>query len=134
MTDPKSVTPPVLDDDNSRRFVSGGIQGVEIAVLVLLLLVMLGQMLYTLSYSRTLRESQDALICQWQVTTQLRNAANLERQAQREIINLAGNQDLSAEERKVQGRIALKNWLDALNQADADRAAVPLCPDPRNPD
>lgn len=131
MTDPMSVTPPVLDDDNGRR---GGIRGVEIGIFVLLLVVMATQTVYLLFYSRTLRESQDALICQWQVTTQLRNAANLERQAQREVISLAGNQDLSEEERKVRGRIALQNWLDALNKADADRAAVPLCPDPRNPD
>lgn len=126
------MTPTVDDDDdNGRRWwFTGGTQGIELAVLALLLIVMVGQMAYMLSYSRDLRESQDALLCQWQVTTQLRNAANLERQAQRDMLLTVSNQDLPRKERETQGRIALNNWLIALNKADADRAAVPQCPNP----
>jgi len=132
MTDPTPRAPALDDDDlNERRWFTSGVQGIEIGVLVLLLIVMLGQSIYLLSYSKRMRESQDALICQWQVTNQLRTAANFERQAQRDMLTIVVNTDLPETQRKVQAEAALKSWLLALDKSDADRAAVPLCPDPR---
>ena len=122
-----------LDDDEPRRF--GGLQGVVVAVLALLLVVMLGQTVYLLSYGRQLRESQDALVCQWQVTQSLREAAGRERAAQRALLttnaNIYANKTLTEDERRAASQVAIKAYLDVLNRNDADRADLPLCPDPR---
>lgn len=123
---------PVPDDDDGRRL-SAGLQGIQIGVLVLLLIVMVGQSVYLLSYSKRLRESQDALICQWKVTTQLRTAANFERQAQRDMLLVVVNTELPDSERRLQAQAALRSWLLALDKSDADRASVPLCPNPSAP-
>lgn len=128
-TKPTNLPPNEPDDD--RLF--GGLQGVVVAVLALLLVVMLGQTVYLLSYGRALRENQDALVCQWQVTQQLRNAANLERGAQRELLTVNGNFDPneSAEARRARREVAIRAYVRTLEKTDADRAAVPQCPDPR---
>lgn len=128
MTKPTNLRPGELDDD--RRF--GGLQGLVLAVLALLLVVLLGQTAYLLSYGRQLRENQDALICQWQVTQQLREAATRERTAQRTLLTASANrQNLPEAERETASRLAVNAYLDVLAQNDRDRAALPQCPDPR---
>jgi type II secretory pathway pseudopilin PulG len=123
-----------MDDDQPRAF--GGLQGVVLAVLALLLVVMLGQTVYLLSYGQRLRESQNALVCQWQVTQSLREAAGRERAAQRALLsaNASSNSNtsgMSEADRRTAQRLAITAYLDVLADNDADRAALPLCPDPR---
>jgi type II secretory pathway pseudopilin PulG len=130
MTTKPTIPPANEIDDDSRPF--GGLQGVVVAVLALLLVVMLGQTVYLLSYGHALRESQDALVCQWQITQQLREAAARERTAQRTLLAASANrQNLPATERETASRLAVNAYLDVLAQNDRDRAALPQCPDPR---
>lgn len=128
----KQTLPPA-DFDDDRRF--GGLQGVVLAMLALLLVVMVGQTLYLLSYGQQLRENQNALVCGWQVTQQLREAAARERAAQRALLSMNANRDadkaLTDAERRAASQVGIKAYLDVLAQNDRDRAALPQCPDPR---
>jgi len=135
MTNPPTKLPPRdMDDDPPRAL--GGLQGVVLAVLALLLVVMLGQTVYLLSYGQRLRESQDALVCQWQVTQSLREAAGRERAAQRALLaanasSSSNTSQMSEADRRTAQRVAITTYLDVLNANDADRASLPQCPDPR---
>jgi len=131
MTNPPTIPPRDPDDDRPW----GGLQGVVLGVLALLLVVMVGQTVYLLGYGQQLRESQDALVCQWQVTKQLREAAGRERGAQRALLatnsTANANRDLTDAERRAAAQVAIKAYLDVLDANDVDRANLPQCPDPR---
>lgn len=94
---------------------------VELAVFAVLTLVLCGQTYYLLTYVAAQRAITDRLQCQVQLNDVFREALTLrtaaqarERQAQREFLTSAF------------GPEELRNYLAALDEADADRANTPL--------
>lgn len=95
---------------------------VEVGVFALLLIVVCAQTYYLMTYVRDQRAITDRLQCQVQLNDVFREALTLrtaaqarERQAQREFLTS-----------RAFGPEQLRNYLAALDEADADRANTPL--------
>lgn len=104
------------------------LQAVEVVILALLLVVIVGQSAYLLTYVTQSRKVQDRLVCQTQINTAFRESltvrtesAGRERDAQRQL--------LTSLRRPVDRAVvedAYARYFAVLDQADRDRDAHPL--------
>jgi hypothetical protein len=104
------------------------LQGVEAAIFAFLLLVILGQTYYLVTYVQQQRETTAKVLCQSDVNTAFRRAllersdsSARERQAQRDLLTA-----LAVQPPPEEARVVYRRYFDVLDQADRDRAANPL--------
>lgn len=105
------------DEDTRRRF------GPEFWLMGLLVLVVVVQTIWLLTFTSDLRQTQDALVCQTEIGKQLRTAAEIERAGQRKLLTTENeNHDPNVAQN------AIETYLTTLSDADKTRADVPQCP------